>query len=436
MSTKRKPSWAGRIPGGLAPEAWDFLHSLPHDAFLWSYDVTGTMAHVKGLENAGVLTKAEGRRLGKELAAIRDHPELIEPTDEDVHSAIERVLTERLGAIGAKVHAGRSRNDQVATATRLWVREELHRCLGAVVGMIDALCRRAEETATQLVPGYTHLQRAQPVSLGHWLCAHAWPLARDVDRLELAVQMTDVSPLGAGALATSTLGIDPAVAQKELEFAARFQNSMDAVSDRDFLCDSAYACSMALTHLSRLAEEIVLWSSSEFGFIELPDAYATGSSMMPQKKNPDVAELARGSTGIVVGALTGLLVTLKALPLAYDRDLQVDKQHTREIFDVTVGAFEAMRGVVSGMSFNSESLDAAVSDPSLLATDAAEGLLNAGEPFRAAHEQVAERVRKGLLAKDGDASGSVRSRKGYGGPSAASVKRQLTRLRKLTANWG
>jgi argininosuccinate lyase len=432
---KAKPTWGGRIPGGLAKDAWDFLHSLPHDRFLWTYDIAGTIGHVHGLEAAKILTKQEAGSLKKELKAIKAHPELIDETDEDVHSAIERVLTERLGDVGAKVHAGRSRNDQVATALRLWAKDALNDAYVAVAAMIDALVTQAEKHATTLVPGYTHLQRAQPITLGHWLCAHGFAFARDLERLTAARASADVCPLGAGALATSTFGIDPAVAQKELGFSEVFANSVDAVSDRDFLADGAYACSMALVHLSRLAEEIVLWSSAEFGFVKLPDRYATGSSMMPQKKNPDVAELARGTTGLAVGALTGLLVTLKGLPLAYDRDLQLDKQHVHETFGVTAAAFRAMTGVIAGVKFDADRLREAVSDPGLLATDLAEDLVRSGTPFRQAHEEVAagfRRKKKDPVPKSAPRA-SVEARSTAGGPSRASVRDQIARLKTLAA---
>jgi argininosuccinate lyase len=426
-----KPTWAGRLPGGLAPEVWTFLHSLPHDRFLWPYDIEGTIAHVAGLETAGVLRKAEAAKLRKELRSMKDHAELIEATDEDVHTAIERVLTERLGDVGAKVHAGRSRNDQVATTLRLWVKDELPAVLASVAGLLSVLLDRAEEHVETLAPGYTHLQRAQPVTLGHWLCAHAHAFARDVDRLRVAFAAADCSPLGAGALAGSTFGVDPKVAAGELGFSKRFSNSIDAVSDRDFLVDAAYACAMAMTHLSRLGEEIVLWSSAEFGFVELPDRYATGSSMMPQKRNPDVAELARGQTGLAVGALTGLLVTLKALPLAYDRDLQADKRHVREVFSSTREAFAAMAGLMSGLRFDVDRLAAAASDEMLLATDAAEELVRRGTPFRAAHEEIGGRVRAGLPMGEGGARGSIAARSFAGGPSPRSVRKQVAALRRL-----
>jgi argininosuccinate lyase len=426
-----KPTWAGRIPGGLAKEAWEFLHSLPHDRFLWPYDVQGTIGHVHGLEAAKLLTKPEASALKKELRAVRTHPELISDDDEDVHSAIERILTERLGDVGAKVHTGRSRNDQVATALRLWAKDAIGDTRSAVALLVETIADRADEHVSTLAPGYTHLQRAQPITLGHWLCAHGFAFARDVGRLDAARAAADVSPLGAGALATSTFGIDPSVAQRQLAFGDVFANSIDAVSDRDFLADGAYACSMALVHLSRLAEELILWSSSEFGFVKLPDRWATGSSMMPQKKNPDVAELARGSSGLAVGALTGLLVMLKSLPLAYDRDLQTDKQHVREVFTVTSGAFRAMAGLLSAVRFDTKALADAVADPSLLATDMAEDLVRGGTPFRQAHEQVAAsfRKRKRVETPKSAPRASVQARSTNGGPSKASVMAQIRRLR-------
>jgi argininosuccinate lyase len=454
MAEKVKPTWAARLPGGLAPDAWDFLHSLPHDRFLWPYDVDGTAAHVRGLESAGVLSTAEAARLVRELQKMRDHPHLIDDGDEDVHSAIERVLTERLGPLGAKVHAGRSRNDQVATALRLWVKDATAATSEAVTTLVETLLRRAEENAGVLAPGYTHLQRAQPVTLAHWLCAHAHAFVRDLERLANARRSADVSPLGAGALAGSTLGIDPRVSAEALGFSRTFGNSLDAVSDRDFLLDAAYACATAVTHLSRLGEEIVLWSSAEFGFVRLPNDYATGSSMMPQKRNPDVSELARGHAGVAVGALTGLFVTLKSLPLAYNRDLQADKEQIRDLFGTTVRAFRAAAGLVAALDFDLDRLAEAASDDMMQATDLAEALVARGVPFREAHERIAALVRRALDRKQSlgdalrddaelirplttddalalvDARGAVGRRNAAGGPGPASVRAQIRRLRR------
>jgi len=445
--------WKGRIPGGLAPEAWRFLHSLPHDRHLWPDDIVGTMAHVRALEDARVLTREEARSMLDRLSELHGHPELIDETDEDVHSAIERLLTYALGPLGAKVHAGRSRNDQVATAMRLRTRREVLAVWEAVVKLGEAIATRAGENVRTLAPGYTHLQRAQPVTIGHWLAAHGFAFLRDADRLREAYRAADVSPLGAGALAGNTLGTDPAVGMKALGFSQRFRNSIDAVSDRDYLCDAAYAATMAGSHLSRLAEELVLWSSTEFGFVRLPDRYATGSSMMPQKRNPDVAELARAQVGTAAGALVGLLLVTKGLPLAYDRDLQADKQNLGDAFASVEAAFTAMAGLVSEIGFDTERLAAACSDDAQLATDLAEALVGRGVPFRTAHERVARLARgpgslREALEAEPDAmdpltqgealallepAAAVQRRTTPGGPSAASVKRQVSTLSRHLA---
>jgi argininosuccinate lyase len=447
----KRPTWAGRLPGGLAPDAWDFLHSLPEDAELFEEDVIGSIAHVRALEAAGVLTAAEARRLGRALRQL--DRSAIDPADEDVHSSVERLLTEKLGDLGAKVHAGRSRNDQVATDMRLYVRRRVLDVWEALIALLDVLISRAAENADALAPGYTHLQRAQPVSLGHWLLAHACALSRDAVRLRAAWESCDSSPLGAGALAGSTLGIDPGVSAVALGFSRTFGNSIDAVCDRDFLIDATYACAVALAHVSRLGEEIVIWSSSEFGFVRLPDDHATGSSMMPQKKNPDVAEVARAEAGPSLGALVSLLATVKGVPLAYDRDLQTDKRNLRATFERTELALRAMAGLVAGLAFNLERLASAASDDTLLSTDLAEALVAAGVPFRKAHERVGALARdasyseasladamraehvapltldaaRGLL----DARESLRRRTTPGGPSAPSVRRQVRELTRL-----
>ena len=384
--------WAGRLPGGLAPEAWEFLHSLPYDASLWADDITGTMAHVRGLEEAEVLTRSEALSLLDELAAMADHPELIEQADEDVHSAIERVLTERLGPLGAKVHAGRSRNDQVATAMRLRTRREVLEMWEALCLLGEAVATRAADTATVLAPGYTHLQRAQPTTVGHWLSAHGSAFLRDAERFRAAYRAADHSPLGAGALAGNTLGTDPRVAAGHLGFSEVFRNTIDAVSDRDFLLDAAYAATVAVSHLSRLAEEIVVWSSSEFGFVLLPERYATGSSMMPQKRNPDALELARGSAARTLGDLVAMLAVLKGLPTSYNKDLQDDKRALFDATDTMMLVLPAVAGAVNEMSFDAQRMRAALS-ATMMATDVADYLVEKGVPFRDAHRVVGSLVR-------------------------------------------
>ena len=321
--------WHGRFEGRPAEDLLAFTVSLPFDQRLAGDDIVGSRAHVRGLARVGLL---DGDEAGAILAALdtveaelADGSFAFEPTDEDIHTAVERRVTELAGPAGAKLHTGRSRNDQVATDLRLWCKRELVVLAGGVVQLQAVLLDQAEAAGTTALPGYTHLQRAQPVLLAHHLLAHGWALARDVDRLLSTVVRLDVSPLGAGALAGSSLPLDPHGTAIDLGFAAAFDNSLDAVSDRDFVAEALFDVALLGVHLSRLGEEWVLWTSEEFGFAHLDDAYATGSSMLPQKKNPDIAELARGKTGRLVGHLAGFLTTLKGLPLSYNRDLQEDK---------------------------------------------------------------------------------------------------------------
>ncbi len=307
-----------------------YTASIAFDRRLWQDDIAGSRAHVKGLAHVGLLTEAERDAV---LAALdATHREMESgafeflPSDEDIHTAVERRVTELAGPPGARLHTARSRNDQVATALRLWCKRELRLVAARVVDLQRVLLDRAEADQTTALPGYTHLQRAQPVLLAHHLLAHGWALGRDVDRLLATIDRLDVSPLGAGALAGTSLPIDPAFTSAELGFARPFDNSLDAVSDRDFVAEALFDLALVGVHLARLGEEWVLWTSEEFGFARLDDRYATGSSMLPQKKNPDIAELARGKSGRLIGNLTGLLATLKGLPLAYNRDLQEDKE--------------------------------------------------------------------------------------------------------------
>jgi argininosuccinate lyase len=316
------------------------------------------------------------------------------PTDEDIHTAIERRVTDLAGPAGAKLHTGRSRNDQVALDLRLFVRREGRAVALAVHELQTVLVRRATEAGDTYLPGYTHLQRAQPVLLAHHLLAHFWAFGRDVDRWRDALERADVSPLGAGALAGSSLPLDPDDVARELGFAGRFENSLDAVSDRDFVAEALFVAAMTQSHLSRLGEEIVLWASEEFGFVRLADAYSTGSSMLPQKKNPDIAELARGGAGRLIGDLTGLLATLKGLPLAYNRDLQGDKEPLFDAFDTCTGALRAVTGLVDSLEFVPEGMQAAADDAASAATDLAELLVRQGVPFRDAHQAVGELVRQ------------------------------------------
>jgi argininosuccinate lyase len=377
-----------------------FTVSLPFDGRLAYDDIEASRAHVRGLQRAGVLSVDEMQSVLTALDAVeaelREGSFTFVPSDEDIHTAIERRVTVLAGAPGAKLHSGRSRNDQVATAFRLYCRRELAGLASRVVRLQEVLLDRAVDSGDAYLPGYTHLQRAQPVLLGHHLLAHGWAFGRDVERLDQTVRRLDVSPLGAGALAGSSLPLDPEHVAAELEFAGVFENSLDAVSDRDFVAEALFDIALLGVHLSRIAEEIILWTTEEFGFARLDDAYATGSSMMPQKKNPDIAELARGKTGRLIGHLTGFLATLKALPLAYNRDLQEDKEPLFDAVEQISLALAAMTGLLATVSFETEVMQSAADGPSSAATDLAEWLVERGTPFRDAHAVVGSLVRRAL----------------------------------------
>ena len=393
-----RPLWHGRFAEEPADELLAFTSSLVFDRRLAGDDIAGSRAHVAMLGRVGLLSDEEVAAVTTALDSVEK--ELAEgtfsfaPTDEDIHTAIERRVTDLAGPAGAKLHTGRSRNDQVALDLRLFVRREGRAVALAVHELQTVLVRRATEAGDTYLPGYTHLQRAQPVLLAHHLLAHFWAFGRDVDRWRDALERADVSPLGAGALAGSSLPLDPDDVARELGFARRFENSLDAVSDRDFVAEALFVAAMTQSHLSRLGEEIVLWASEEFGFVRLADAYSTGSSMLPQKKNPDIAELARGGAGRLIGDLTGLLATLKGLPLAYNRDLQGDKEPLFDAFDTCTGALRAVTGLVDGVEFVPGRMQAAADDAALAATDLAELLVRQGVPFRDAHQAVGELVRQ------------------------------------------
>jgi argininosuccinate lyase len=399
--------WSGRVGASLDPAVWEFLRA--NDAELLPYDCVATAEHAGRLHGAGLLDADELAEVEERLAAIAHDPSVIVDGDEDVHSAIERLL----GPAGRKIHAGRSRNDQVAAALRLYVADACAEAREEIDALALVTLSFAEAEAETLMPGYTHLQRGQPVTLGHHLLAWVEMLDRDRGRFAAAREAARPSPLGAGAVAGSTLGLDPPDGQ--------LRNSIDAVADRDFALDYLYAAAMLFQHLSRVGEEIVLWSTSEFGFVRLPESASTGSSMMPQKLNPDVAELVRGKAGTALGRLTGLLATVKGLPLAYDRDLQEDKSPLFEARRDARLALQAMTVLVSGLEASRERLAEAVADPLLLATDVAEELVKGGIPFRDAHEQVAGSVRDGTYRPLGSAAESVAARAapGPGGVSDA-----------------
>jgi argininosuccinate lyase len=392
--------WHGRFEGGPAEELLAFTVSIDFDQRLAADDLAGSRAHVRGLARAGILTDDEAgvvlAALDRVTEELRTGAFAFEPTDEDIHTAIERRVTALAGPAGAKLHTGRSRNDQVATDLRLWTKRELGEIARRVVALQRTLLERAGDAGVAYLPGYTHLQRAQPVSLAHHLLAHGWALARDVDRLLDCRRRLDVSPLGAGALAGSSLPLDPDGTAADLGFAGRFENSLDAVSDRDFVAEALFALSLLAIHLSRMGEEVVLWSTDEFGFARLDDGYSTGSSMLPQKKNPDIAELARGKAGRVIGDLTGLLATLKGLPLSYNRDLQEDKEPLFDAVDQMALALSAMTGLYATLTFDVERMQQAADSPYAAATDLAETLVEGGMPFRDAHALVGALVRDSL----------------------------------------
>jgi len=338
------------------------------------------------------LSGAEARSLDAALATVADEMSsgafAFRADDEDIHTAVERRVTELAGATGAKLHTGRSRNDQVATDLRLWARGATAGTVGALLSLAATLHRLGDAVGDAYLPGYTHMQRAQPVLLSHHLRAHAWALTRDAERFLDAAHRTEVSPLGAGALAGTSLPIDPLVAAARLGFPRTFENSLDAVSDRDFVAELLFCAALAGVHCSRMGEELVLWSTSEFSFCVLDDRYATGSSMLPQKKNPDVAELARGKAGRLLGNLTGLLATLKGLPLSYNRDLQEDKEPLFDSFAQLQAGLAALEGCYSTLRFDTAKMATAADDPNAAAVDLAEWLVARGMPFREAHHVV------------------------------------------------
>lgn len=392
--------WHGRFADGPAEALWQFTVSLPFDQRLGSDDVVASKAHVRGLVRGAILTTEEGDvllaaldQVAKELA---DGSFVFEDGDEDIHTAIERRVTAMAGATGAKLHTGRSRNDQVATAFRLWCKRASAQVAADVIALQQVLLARADEVGDAYLPGYTHLQRAQPILLGHHFLAHGWALARDVDRLLDARRRLDVSPLGAGALAGSSLPLDPDGVAAELGFRERFQNSLDVTSDRDFVAELLNTIALLGVHLSRIGEEVVLWSTEEFGFLKLADAYSTGSSMLPQKKNPDIAELARGKAGRLIGNAAGFLATLKGLPLAYNRDLQEDKEPLFDAVDQVRLALVALAGLLETATFDVARMADAADAPTAAAVDLAEWLVQRGTPFREAHAIVGSLVRDSL----------------------------------------
>jgi len=445
--------WHGRFEGGPAAELMAFTESLSFDQRLWPDDIEGSRAHVRGLARSGIISDLERDQVLAALdtvaAELGAGTFVFAPSDEDIHTAVERRVTELAGAAGAKLHTGRSRNDQSATDVRLWCKRELMVVARRVVDLQVVLLQRADAAGEVYLPGYTHLQRAQPVLLAHHLLAHGWALGRDVDRLLDALDRIDVLPLGAGALAGSSLPLDPDGTAADLGFARRFENSLDAVGSRDHIAEALFVLTLIAIDLSRIGEEFVLWTTDEFGFARLDDGYATGSSMLPQKKNPDIAELARGKAGRIIGDLTGFLATMKGLPLSYNRDYQEDKEPLFDAVDQVRLALGAVTGMIATATFVPERMQAAADAETTAATDLAEWLVQRGIPFRDAHAVVGALVRRALageaslrdlVASDPllgpDAAAlvapgvSVRRRTTPGGAGPGPVAEQLERFRR------
>lgn len=388
--------WSGRFTENVSEFTQRFGASLPVDKALYAQDIAGSKAHAKMLATVGVISEEDAQKIAAGLDRVKADIESgdfsFDINDEDIHMSVEKALTAEIGDAGARLHTGRSRNDQVATDTRLYAKQRATDLMRANVALRHALIGQAEANFGVILPGYTHLQHAQPVLFSHHMLAYVWMLARDYRRLQAARDAANACPLGAAALAGTTYPLDRQMTAGELGFASVIPNSLDAVSDRDFLLDLDYACAVSCMHLSRLCEELVLWSTSEFGFIELSDAFSTGSSIMPQKKNPDFAELIRGKTGRVIGNLVSLLVTMKALPLAYNKDLQEDKYGAIDSAKTLEDCLQCAAGMIETMSIKPENMLKQAKLGHLAATDVADYLAKKGLPFRHAHEVVGHLV--------------------------------------------
>lgn len=426
----------------MLPELERFSSSVEIDYELYPYDIAGSIAHARGLATAKLITGSQLSAIERGLRRVNHELDRgdfkFKSTDEDIHTAVERRLTEITPA-GAALHAGRSRNDQVALDLRLFCRAAAVEAALGLVHLVEALAAKAAGHASWVMPGYTHLQRAQPITLGHHLLAHAEPLLRDAARFRHAYDAADEMPLGSGALAGSTLPLHREIVARELGISRLTQNSIDAVSDRDFALDLVYACASTSIHLSRLAEDVVIWASAEFGFVKLADEIATGSSLMPQKKNPDIAELLRGRAGRSLGSFVALSTVLKGLPLAYDRDLQEDKPAIFAAVDNVLDCVEAAALLVEHLEFDRERMLASAGDPTLLATDAAEDLVRTRIPFRKAHETVGRQIRDGKFSAASNPAASLMKRDLPGAPQpfrvaarAKTIGREAASLRRWT----
>ncbi len=393
---EKSPLWGGRFRKQLHPDAKKFSSSIASDKRLAEDDIDGSIAHVTMLGECGVVPKSESDQIVNALKQIKEEiisgKLILSDQSEDVHLAIEEILTERVSAVGGKLHTARSRNDQVALDQRLFLRKAIKGLQSSVEGLQLSLTTKAEENEGTIIPGYTHMRRAQPILLAHHLLAYVSMFGRDGERLSDCYKRVDLSPLGAAAFAGTSFAINRKSVASQLGFSDIVYNSVDAVSDRDYLIEIASVCSILMMHLSRMAEELILWSTVEFGFVEMDDSISTGSSIMPQKKNPDIAELVRGKTGRVYGSLMNLLTIMKGLPLAYNRDMQCDKEPMFEVIDTTADCLTMMKLVVENISFNTERLKQTLQDGYLTATEVADYLVRKGETFREAHRITGELV--------------------------------------------
>jgi len=449
-------TWGGRFKEQTDQALERFNASISFDRRLYAQDIEGSMAHCRMLAKQGILTKAEASKILQALAEIRKEMDqgVFDETYEDIHTLVEKALVDRVGPVGEKLHTARSRNDQVALDVRLYVRDAIGRADGLIRDMQKALVGLAEKNSDVIMPGYTHLQRAQPVLLSHHLLAYYEMLKRDRQRFGESLKRVNVLPLGSAALAGSTFDLDREMVAGELGFDAISENSMDAVSDRDFVLDVLFASSVLMMHLSRLSEELVIWATKEFDFVFLPDAFCTGSSIMPQKKNPDLMELVRAKTGRVYGHLMGFLTTMKGLPLSYNKDMQEDKEPLFDTVDTVEQSLIVMTRLLKEMSFNRERMREAVDQGYLVATDLADYLVRKGVTFRQAHEVVGKMVLYALGRKKELRQLTLKEMKGFckpiekdvygwldplscidrrnlpGGTGSASVKRAISKARK------
>lgn len=448
----------GRFQKSLAPVAARYSESQSFDRRLYRHDIAGSIAHAAALAQAKIITGEEKKKIETGLREIER--EITsgkfswDESLEDVHMNIENALTKRIGEAGAKLHTARSRNDQVALDLRLYVKDEIGRTSGQLKKLQKALLALAQKHTGVVMPGYTHLQRAQPIYFSHYLLSQVEAMARDADRLNDCLRRTDVLPLGSAALAGSTIVLDRESIARDLKFSRISQNTLDAVSDRDFACEFLFCLAMIGMHLSRLSEDLILWSTTEFNFVEFSEEFSTGSSLMPQKKNPDMAELTRGKTGRLYGNLMSILTTLKALPSSYNRDLQEDKEALFDSVDTVIAALKVFSEMLPKMKINREKMKEAANDPNLLATDLAEYLVKKGMPFRKAHETVGKIVAEAMakrthlqavpvarfkrysalfdsdVAKVFDVRRSLSARRGVGAPSPENIKAQIRHWRK------